>query len=207
MKKSVITCALVLLVCLGLTSSAQAAIVDGNDEWKQPLEPNQTITCVAHFIPDIPTVVPDDLVFTKAPEWTDTYPFDYIGAGWDTVMSEDGKVAYLYGPAITNDTLLSWDLFSYHLFYQWDDEDLYYDKDNPVWVDIAVYNGEELFVDGSVRGIPGGPWDDVYDETWKEQYDPGSDPYENPVPEPVTICLLGLGSAFLRRRCSTLIGT
>ena len=200
MKKSVMTCALVLLVCLWLTSGAWATIVDANDEWLMPLEPDQTVTCVAHFIPDIPAVVPDSLVFTEAPEWTDAYPFNYVGAGWDTAVSEDGKAAYLYGPAIYNNTNGPWDLFSYSLFYQWDDKDPYYDENNPVWVDIAVFNGMELYADGSVRGIPGGPWDDVNDETWKEQYDPESDPYENPIPEPMTICLLGLSAALLRKR-------
>jgi hypothetical protein len=200
MKKSVMTCASLLLVCLWLTSGAWATIVDANDEWLMKLEPEQTITCVAHFIPDIPTVVPDSLVFTKAPEWTDAYPFNYVGAGWDTAISEDGKAAYLYGPEIYNDTNGLWQLFSYSLFYQWDDEDPYYDENYPVWVDIAVFNDQELLVDGSVRGIPGGPWDDVNEDTWKEQYDPESDPYINPIPEPMTICLLGLGTVFLRKR-------
>jgi hypothetical protein len=180
MKKSVII-DIFVLVCLILTSSARAVIIDANDEWLMPLGPYQTITCVAHFIPDIPTVVPESLLFTKAPEWTEAYPFDYV------------KIAYLYGPAITNDTSLSWDLFSYSLFYQWDDDDPYYDEKYPVWVDIAVFNGSVLVVDGSVRGIPGGPWDDVYDVTW-------GGPYDNPVPEPMTICLLGLGTLFLKKR-------
>jgi len=196
------TYALVLLVCLWLTSAARATIVDGNDKWEMPLEPGQTITCVAYFIPDIPAIVPESLVFDvcRPPEWTDSYPFDYEGLGGDTAVSEDGKAAYLYGPEIYNDTEWPWDLFSYSLFYQWDDEDLYYNKNNPVWVDIAGFNGMELYADGSVRGIPGGPWDTVNDDTWKEQYDHESDPYENPIPEPMTICLLGLGTALLRKK-------
>jgi hypothetical protein len=197
MKKSVIIDIFVLVVCLVLTSSARAEIVDANDEWLMPLGPYQTITCVAQFIPDI-NVVPESLIFKKAPAWTDTYPFDYVSAGWDTVVSGDGKMAYLYGTAITNDTPFSWDLFSYSLFYQWDTEDPNYNEIYPVWVDIAVFNGPELVVDGSVRGIPGGPWDYINDVTWREQY--GGDPYENPVPEPMTICLLGLGSLFLKKR-------
>ncbi|MHC4571649.1 MAG: hypothetical protein ACYS0C_06195 [Planctomycetota bacterium] len=200
MKKSVMTCASLLLVCLWLTSSAQATLIQGDDDWKQPLEAGQTVTCVAHFIPDVPAIVPDSLIFVQAPEWTLTWPFDYATYGWDTAISEDGKAAYLYGPALTNDTLQAWQLFSYSLFYQWDDEDPHYNENNPVWVDVAVFSGQELFEDGAVRGIPGGPWDHYYSDTWRETYVSGSDPYENPIPEPVTICLLGLGVAFLRKR-------
>jgi len=200
MKSLLISYALGILLSLGLNSVGQATIVEGSDEWLQPLEPGQTITCVAHFIPDVPAIVPETLIFTEAPEWTLSYPFDYVSLGWNTAISEDGKVAYLYGPEITNDTAQPWQLFSYSLFYQWDDEDPHYNENNPVWVDIAVFRNQQLFADGAVRGIPGGPWDDVQDDTWKEQYDPGSDPYENPIPEPATVCLLGLGGFFLMRR-------
>ena len=206
MRKSVITCALALLVCLSLTCCAQAATVDANEEWEMEQEPYESFTCIAHFIPDVPNV-PDSLIFPQASEWTDTYPFDYVSAGWNTTLADAGKTAYLFGPTLTNDGPNPIDLFSYRLYYQWDNEDPNYDPDYPVYLDVVVFNDQEIVRDFALRGIPNGPYDTVNLTTWREQDDPGSDPYENPVPEPMTICLLGLGSAFLRRRRSTLIGT
>jgi len=209
MKKSVITCALVLLVCLGLASSAQATIVDGNEEWAGMLDPGESFTGIVHFIPDAPNV-PDSLIFGQAPEWTSTYWFDWETEGWDTVLADEGKTAYLYGPRLTNDTSSAVNVFSFRLFYQWDTDAIGFDSNYPVYQDVAIFDDLTLTYDCGWRGIPGDSdsWEKLSDDvTWREQDDPGSDPYENPVPEPVTICLLGLGSAFLRRKRSTLMGT
>jgi hypothetical protein len=197
MKKSVIIYALVLLVCLGLTSSARATIVDANEEWGRTLQPGESFTCLAHFIPDIPGVS-DSLIFVQAPQWTDTYPFNYVAAGWDTALTDGGKTAYLFGPRITNgpDTL---DLFSFKLFYRWDTNAAGFDPNYPVYQDVAIFDDLTLTYDfGGWRGKPGGTWERPSDVTWREQY--GGPPYENPVPEPMTICLLGLGAALLRKR-------
>jgi hypothetical protein len=202
MKRVFVYLVLFVFVLLVSSSGARAALVYGSDEWLQPLDAGLGITCVAHFIPDVPGVVPESLVFEKAPEWTSTWFFDHVGEGWDTAISEDGKVAYLYGPEIVNDTARKWELFSYSLFYEWDDEDLYYDENNPVWVDVVSFRHQEVLEDGAVSGIPGGPWDNYYYDTWKEQHNPGSDPYENPIPEPAIVCLLGLGAVFLRKKRS-----
>ncbi|MFZ0033944.1 MAG: PEP-CTERM sorting domain-containing protein [Sedimentisphaerales bacterium] len=200
MKKSAITCVLVLLVCLGLISSARATIVDANEEWERTLLPGESFTCLAHFIPGVPGVIPESVIFTRPPEWTSTYP-----VGWDTAVIDGGKIAYLYGPRLTNNTSDTVYVFSFKLFYQWDTDAEGFDANYPVYQDVAIFDDLTLtYTYGGWRGIP---WE-RHEETWREHYYPGSEPYENPVPEPMTICLLGLGAAFLRksRRRSNLSG-
>ena len=200
MKKSVMTYALVLLVCLWLTSAARATIVDANESWTMKLQPGETFTAIAHFIPDVPGV-PDSLIFPDTSDWIEL--FDPGALTWDVGLADEGKTAYLYGPAITNDTDSDLPIFSYKLYYQWDDEDV---VDYPVYLDVVVFNDLEIVRDFALRGLPHGPWDEPNEDTWKEQHDPESDPYINPIPEPMTICLLGLGTALLikKRRRKTL---
>ena len=190
------TYTLVLLVCLGLTLSAQAAIVDANDEWGMVLQAGESFTCLAHFIPDIPNVS-SSLIFAQPPEWTDTYWFDWEAAGWDVALADGNKTAYLFGPEITNSGPNPLDIFSYKLYYQWDDEGLDFDPNYPIYLDWVAFNGPTIIGDNSYRRTAAGVWE-KYDVTWREQY--GGSPYENPVPEPMTICLLGFGTAFLRKR-------
>lgn len=159
------------------------------------LQPGETFTAIAHFIPDVPDVM-DSLIFPQAPDWVDLYVPGALN--WVTALADAGETAYLYGPAITNDGPNSISVFSYTLYCQWDDEDPNYDPDYPVYLDVVVFNGQEIVRDFALRGVPSGPWDPVNPTTWREQY--GGDPYENPIPEPVMICLLGFGSAFLRKR-------
>jgi hypothetical protein len=182
-----------------MPGAARATIVDVNEEWLFKLYPGQTVTAVVSFIPEVPGVM-DTLMFPQEPEWTLSFPFDYVGLGWETAVTEDNKTAYLHGSAITNDTNDVKQLFSYSLFYRWDDTDPNYDADYPVYVDVAVFNDQELVSDGAIRGLPGGPWDDPCDVTWREQFYPESDPYVNPIPEGATVAILGLGTLFLRRR-------
>ena len=200
MNKSAMTCASLLLVCLWLTSAARATIVDANDEWGRTLQPGESFTCLAHYIPDTPDI-PEGLIFEQAPEWTSTYWFDWEAADWDTAISEDGKTAYLYGPRLTNTEPNAIDVFSFNLFYQWDTDAEGFDPNYPAYQDVAVFDDLTLTYDCGWRGTPGDTWEKLVDDvTWKEQYDPESDPYENPIPEPMTICLLGLGTALLRKK-------
>ncbi|MFA5239607.1 MAG: PEP-CTERM sorting domain-containing protein [Phycisphaerae bacterium] len=194
MEKSAVTCILVWLVCLGLTSSAQATIVDVNDEWYMILDPNQPITCIAYFIPEIDGYVMDSLIFSQPPEWTNSIPFDYVSEGWDTVLADGGKTAYLFGPELTGDGVI----FSYKIHYQWDDEDPDFYSDCPLYLDLVVFNGDTIVSEVAQWGTPGDYNPPIPDMTWSEDIG-GNPPYENPVPEPMTICLLGLGAAFLRK--------
>jgi hypothetical protein len=198
MKKSIITCALVLLMYFGLTLSAHATPVDANDEWGMTLQVGESFTCLAHFIPDTPNV-PSSLIFTQPPVWTDTYTFDHITAGWNTALTDGNKTAYIFGPEIANTGPSPLDIFSYKLYYQWDDEGLDFDPNYPVYLDWVVFDDLTLIQDSGWRRKADGTWEWPANEiTWREQH--GDPPYENPVPEPVTICILGLGAAFLRKR-------
>ncbi len=194
------------LVCFGLVSSAQATTVDANEGWEMALQPSESITCIAHFIPDVPNV-PASLIFLQAPDWIQQFVPE--AHSWETALADEGRTAYLFGPAITNDASDPLDIFEYRLYYQWDDEDPDFDPNYPVYLDVVVFDDQEIIRDFAYRGIPDGPYDPVNPTTWKEQYYPESDPYDNPVPEPMTICLLGLGVAFLRksRRRSKAIAT
>lgn len=197
MKKSVMTYTLVLLICLGLTLSARAAIVDVNENWGMTLQAGESFTCIAYFIPDIPGI-PESLIFPQAPDWIELFVPEALN--WDTTLTDGGKTAYLYGPTITNTGPSSLSVFSYKLYYQWDDGDPNYEPSYPVYLDVVVFNDQEIVKDFALRGIPNGAYDPINPTTWREQYYPESGPYGNPVPEPVTICLLGLGAAFLRKR-------
>ena len=203
MKKSVMTCASVVLVCLWLTSGARAAIVSESDDWGVTLDANESITCIAHFVwgsvefTDVPEqrwkVYPD---YDNGGEWEDI--------GWQAELSPDNKIAYMYGPQITNDTVndnVGW--FAYALSYQWDDAVA--DPLCPVYIDTALYDGpygSEPTNCWGWRGIPGDPDSWEYREvpyyTDDPEYEEGF--YNNPAPEPMTICLLGLGTVFLRKR-------
>ena len=192
-------CVCVVLICLGLALTVRAVPVTSSEEWGMTLQPGESFTCIAHFIPDVPGI-PDTLLFEQAPDWTGTYPFNWAGEGWATAISGDNRIAYLHGPRITNDVSSPIDVFSFNLFYEWDDEDENYDPDWPIYQEVVIFDDQDIIYDFGWRGTPGNGWDGPYGDTWREKAYPGSDPYENPVPGPATIGLLGLGAALLRRR-------
>jgi hypothetical protein len=203
MKKSVMTCALVLLVCLWLTSGARAAIVSGSDKWGITLDANESITAIAHF-------VWGGVEFTALPLQITGLGYDAGGIwgdiGWQAELAPDNKIAYMYGPQSTNITEsndVGW--FSYELSYQWDDAAVGFDSNYPVYIDTAIYDGpfgSEPTNYWGWRGTPGitNSWEyrDVPYYIDDPEYEEGF--YDNPAPEPMTICLLGLGTAFLRKK-------
>jgi hypothetical protein len=206
MRKSVITCALMLLVCLGLICCARATVITGSQEWYKNFDAGESVTCIAFY-------GLGSVKFTQAPEWLDneyTPPYNHDIVGWNTALTDEGKTAYLYGPRATNSSGDPCEWFAFGLFYQWDDTAPDFDPNYPVYQDMAIFDGpfgsEPTFAVGR-RGIPGDA------ESWEyKDNDPYSGPYQtdepytNPVPEPMTICPLGLGVAFLRKRRQTLIG-
>jgi hypothetical protein len=202
-KKSIINYIFVLLVCLWLAVPAWAVIQYGQDAWDVRLDSDQSITCIAHFVwgsvefNDLP-IQRLDLPGYVGGNWLDI--------GWKSELTPDCNIAYICGPQITNttgDDNVKW--FAYNLSYLWDDEDPNFDPDWPVYIDTAIYDGP--FGSAPIeywgwRGTPGIPesWqyrDEPYakDQPWyTEEF------FDNPAPEPMTICLLGLGAAFLRKR-------
>jgi hypothetical protein len=201
MVKKLVFYIFVLLICLWLASSARAVIQYGQDAWDVRLDSDQSITCVAHF-------VWGGVKFSDVPiqlDWSDYIGGDWGDIGWQAMLSADSNIAYIYGPQITNttgDDNVKW--FAYNLSYLWDDEDPDFDPDWPVYIDTAIYNGPY----GSApidywgwRGTPG------IQESWEYRDEPyvkdqpwyTEDFFDNPAPEPMTICLLGLGALFLRK--------
>jgi hypothetical protein len=144
--------------------------------------------------------------FTQPPEWlvnVYTPPYNHDIAGWEMALSDDHKIAYLYGPRATNSSGHPREWFAYKLFYQWDNEAPDFDPCYPVYQDMAIFNG--LFGSLSTfavgfRGTPGdnSSWEykdnNPYAGPYQTEY-----PYTNPAPEPMTICLLGFGALFCRK--------
>jgi hypothetical protein len=201
MKKSTMTCALVLF---GLTSSAWAALVTGSQDWYTYLFNGYSASCVAFY-------GLGSVEFAQPPEWLfneHTPPYNSNIAGWETELSADGNVAYIYGPRITSPSGSFLECFANELFFQWDNEAPGFDPNYPVYFDFAIFDGpfgsEPIYAVGW-RGTPG----DANSWKWKDN-DPYAGPYQteepytNPapqeVPEPMTICILGLSAAFIRKR-------
>ena len=200
MKKSVMTYALVLLVCLWLTSVARATIVTGSQDWYKNLDPDESITCIAFY-------GLGSVKFTQAPEWVDseyTPPYNHDITNWQTGLSANQKIAYIYGPLATNLSADPREWFAFELFYQWNDEAEGFDPDWPVYQDMTVYDGplgSPPTIAMGWRGTPGNPysWENKDGDPTSGPYQT-DEPYENPTPEPMTICLLGLGTALLRKK-------
>jgi len=201
MKKLLVVCLFVVSVCFVFSGVSRATIIEtGVEEWVVTLDPGESFTCVAYYIPQVDPLVipvPESLIFNHVPAWTSTYWFNYVAAGWQTAMSEDNRIAYLYGPRLTNNSSSSWNVFSFELSYQWDVEDV---VDYPVYQDLAIFEDQILIYDFAWRGTPGVFWEEPDEITYLQQYDPTSDPYTNPVPGPATFSLLGFGLMFLRKR-------
>jgi hypothetical protein len=195
--KRFLTAVICLYICLGLTSVSMAGIVDANEHWGITLDDGQSLTAIAHYIPDV-AGIPSSLIFSQLPQITSDFTLgDWTD--WQMEMSIDQKAVYLFGPANTNNLGFDdLDWFSYRLFFQWDDTDPDLDPEFPVSIDTALFNGglgTPAFDSFSWVGDPG-----TWPDSWVGPDDPIDGPYTNPVPEPTMIGLLGLGLLFFRKR-------
>jgi len=198
MKKLLNSVALGLFLVLSCACVSQGTIVSGTDQWGISLDPNESFTCIAHY-------VWDSVEFTLPPEQTSTYTAggNWADIGWHAALSEDKKTAYIYGPRLTNNSSVTLNWFSYNLLYQWDDEDADFDPQFPVYIDTVIFDGDTRIDYWGWRGIPGVP------ESWRYRTEPyhkdepeheDEEFYENPVPEPMTVSLLVIGTFLLRKR-------
>jgi hypothetical protein len=199
MKKSVITYAVMFLICLAFASPALATLVTGSQDWYKNVYDGESITCIAFY-------GLGSVEFTQPPEWLVneyTPPYNQNIDGWETELSSDHKIAYLYGPRVTNSSGYPIEWFAFKLSYQWDNETPGFDPNYPVYQDMAIFDGpqgsEATFAVGW-RGTPGvaSSWEYKDNNPYSGPYQT-DEPYTNPAPEPMTICLLGLGAAFLRK--------
>lgn len=183
---------LVLFVSLISISVANATLIDANQPWMTTLDAHQSITCITHYIPDIAGVT-DTLIFTAAPQFIDDLAYHGDETTWQTAISNDNKMVYLWGPQSTNPASFTQNWFLYDLEFQWDDQNLG-DPDHPVYVDTAVFNGSQSTDEWGWKGTPGNEnsWI-ATDNSHRQQNDPQSEPYTNPIPEPITLGLLTLG--------------
>ncbi len=198
MKSLPIVFVLLLVIVIGPVSSARATIFTGSDEWYKNLDPGESVTCIAFY-------GLGSVEYTQAPEWLFnewTPPYNHDIAGWNMVLTDADKTAYLYGPRATNTSSSASEWFAFELFFEWDDSAPDFDPNFPVYLDIAIFDGPlgstPTFAVGK-RGTPGGTWEYKDGDPLSGPYQTEV-PYENPVPEPMTISLFGLGAAFLRKK-------
>jgi len=175
-------------VCLYLTSAAHATLVDASNNWEiNQISGISQLSCIVHNIPDIAS----SLVFTEDPVFVSgdpSYPGDF--SQWQIELSSDKKTVYLLGP-VTSDYR-----FKYTLSYQWDDAVA--NSDYPVYIDTAIFCGDEGTLSLKEWGWKGNPslnnW--VYQDHSYKGGEPYTSPYD-PLPEPITILVLGLGAVLL----------
>jgi hypothetical protein len=70
--KRLLTAVILLSVCLVLSSVSTAGIVDANEHWGIFLDDGQSLTAIAHYIPDV-AGIPSSPVFSQLPEITSEF--------------------------------------------------------------------------------------------------------------------------------------
>ncbi len=210
MKRPLVILTLGILICLGSATVVRATLITGYQEWGFTLKADQSFTCLAYYaLGDVDGNSVDIQFAPSLPEWTSSFTgYTLLGldrdSQWQTAISSDSNIAYIYGDRVTNTTVSDIELFSFKLYYQWDDSAPGFDPNYPIYQDTVLWDGFQDWGDleqkakWGKRGVPG----DGSSGSWEDK--PGgatySEPYTNPVPEPMTVCLLGFGAVFLRRR-------
>lgn len=201
--KKLLSLVSLLVLCICSISTASGPLQKSyQQDWGVSLGSGDSITCIAHYIPDSAPNMPGDLVFDDAPVFADDGSYEYYNEGnpdgWDVAIADDNKSVWLYGPRQTNDQGYSNWWWIYELSFAWTGQE---GEDEPLYFDTALYDGGEGSEPVQLWGASGNETDGFSDTEppyASQEYIDNN--YLNPAPEPATLLMLTGGIWFAARR-------